>query len=101
MIHLSFPQYNKDGIKTEKLVQVDILLTDYPDFCKFYMYSPTVEESKYKGAHRNDLLRAILYVISYEIIFSVNNEAVTWKQYDLAQDGLYYETKTLIDDQRK
>lgn len=101
MIHLSFPQYNKDGIKTEKLVQVDILLTDYPDFCKFYMYSPALEDSKYKGAHRNDLLRAILYTISHEIINSKNNEPTTWKQYDLAQDGLYYETKTIVDSNRK
>jgi hypothetical protein len=39
MIHLGFPIYNKHG-KTNELVQVDILLTDYPEFTKFYMYSP-------------------------------------------------------------
>lgn len=32
------------------------------------MYSPSEFESKYKGAHRNDLLRAIAYVLSYECI---------------------------------
>lgn len=96
MIHLGFPIYNKHG-KTNELVQVDILLTDYPEFTKFYMYSPKQLESKYKGAHRNDLLRAILNAISYEVLQVLDNQVVSWKQYDLAQDGLYYQTKTLVD----
>lgn len=96
MIHLGFPIYSLNG-KTNKLVQVDILLTDYPDFTKFYMYSPKQLESKYKGAHRNDLLRAILNTISFQALKIIDNEVVTWKQYDLTQDGLYYQVKTLVD----
>ena len=88
MIHFGFNQYDENNNITNKLVQVDILLTDYPDFCKFYMYSPTELESKYKGAHRNELLRAIAYVESYKVISkNANGEPVIWEQNDLSSNG--------------
>lgn len=64
MIHVAFPQVGNE----KQLVQVDLLLTEYPEFCKFFMYSPTPEESKYKGAHRNILLNSICKLISYKPI---------------------------------
>lgn len=98
MIHFSFPQYNKNNKQIDKNVQVDILLTKYPTFCKFYMYSPTELESKYKGAHRNELLRAICYTMTYKPLYKENNEVLKWKQDDLDSTGLYHHIKTLIDD---
>lgn len=68
MIHFAFPQYDESYNKNGKNVQVDILFSKFPEFCKWYMYSPTEIESKYKGAHRNELLRSIAYIISYKII---------------------------------
>ena len=100
MIHFGFNQYDENNNITNKLVQVDILLTYYPDFCKFYMYSPAELESKYKGAHRNELLRAIAYVESYSIIAKdINNEPVIWEQDDLTSNGFWHDKKTLIDEQ--
>jgi hypothetical protein len=83
MIHFGFPQYNEKNEETDKIVQVDILLTPFPEFCKFYMYSPTEIQSKYKGAHRNELLRAITYVTSYKPIQIIDDEPVKWQQNDL------------------
>lgn len=83
MIHFGFPQYTPNNEETDKFVQVDILITKFPEFCKFYMYSPTEIESKYKGAHRNDLLRAICYVESFKELKSINGELVQWEQDDL------------------
>ncbi len=99
MIHFGFNQYDENNNVTDKLVQVDILLTDYPDFCKFYMYSPTELESKYKGAHRNELLRAIAYITSYNILAKdANDEPVIWEQNDLSSNGFWHDKKTLIDE---
>ena len=80
MIHFSFPQYNPQNEQLDKNVQIDILLTKNPEFCKFYMYSPTELESKYKGAHRNELLRAICYTLTYKPLYEENNEVLKWKQ---------------------
>lgn len=101
MIHISFPQYNEKGEQTGKLVQIDILLTPYKEFCQFYMYSPTEQESKYKGAHRNELLRGIIKTITYKPLKKIGNEIVKWKQYDLNSMGLYDEQKTIVDDKGK
>lgn len=99
MIHFAFPQFDINGNKLNKTVQVDILLTKFPEFCKFYMYSPSEFESQYKGAHRNELLRAIAYVLSYEIIAKDNNNnPIIWKQNDLGSAGLYDDVKTLVDE---
>lgn len=99
MIHFAFPQFDKTGNKLNKTVQVDILLTKFPEFCKFYMYSPSEFESHYKGAHRNELLRAIAYILSYEIIAKDNNNnPIIWKQNDLGSTGLYDDIKTLVDE---
>ena len=60
MLHVAYPQQGNS-----KLVQIDVLITDAPEFTKFYMFSPGENESEYKGAHRNQLLRAILSAISF------------------------------------
>ena len=83
MIHFGFPQYNTKHEKLDEFVQVDILLTQFPEFCRFYMYSPTELESKYKGAHRNELLRAICYVESFKELLRENGELLKWEQDDL------------------
>ena len=61
MIHIAYPQAGSD-----KKVQIDLLITKYPEFTKFFMFSPTPQESKYKGAHRNEVLHAIAKVTSYK-----------------------------------
>ena len=99
MVHFDFPQYDKDGNLIGKTVQVDVLFTLTPDFCKFYMYSPSQNESSYKGAHRNDLLRAIAKVISFQVLKQDDNDnLLTWIQFDIGSNGLFNCVKTIVDE---
>ena len=99
VVHFGFPQYDKKGNLIGKTVQVDILFTVTPDFCKFYMYSPSQNESSYKGAHRNDLLRAVAKVISFQPIKTdENGNPLTWIQFDIGSNGLFNCVKTIIDE---
>ena len=95
MLHVAYPQKGNN-----KKVQIDLLLTKYPEFTKFFMYSPSPEESKYKGAHRNELLHAIAKVISFkEVLRNDNGELVKWSQETVTEDGYYSVLKTLVDDE--
>lgn len=94
MLHVAFPQAGAN-----KLVQVDVLLTDTPEFTKFYMFSPAPNESRYKGAHRNCLLNAILYEATLEpILVGEDGEPLRWTQLTMKDDGLFKEVKTLVDE---
>lgn len=46
-----------EGLRTGS-VQIDFMFED-PEWLKFYFYSPSQEESKYKGAHRNLAIAAL------------------------------------------
>jgi hypothetical protein len=62
------------------------------------MFSPTEDESKYKGAHRNALLRSILKTISFKPTqFDVNGDPVKWEQVDLTDMGMFKQHKSLVD----
>ena len=99
MIHFRFPQYDKHGNLIGKTVQVDILFTVTPEFCKFFMYSPSEKEYSFKGAHRNDLLRAVAKVISFQPIKIDNNgNLLTWIQFDLCSNGMFNCVKTIVDE---
>lgn len=56
-IHLSFPQYNKEGIITDKFVQIDIN-TGKEDWLRFAYYSETFNGGT-KGLHRTQLIVAL------------------------------------------
>lgn len=95
MIHVAFPQVGNE----KDTVQVDLLLTEYPEFAKFFMFSPTPEESKYKGAHRNELLHAICTATTFKPIETdENGKVVKWNQNDITPTGVYNQVKTLIDE---
>jgi hypothetical protein len=94
MIHVAYPQ---KGYKN-KFVQIDVLFTNTPEFTKFFMFSPTNKDSKYKGAHRNDLLHAISKVISYEPIYEdKQGNILKWRQNDIKDNGYFNVIKTLVD----
>lgn len=101
MIHLAYPQYNEDGQQIGKNVQIDILLTPNKKFTLFYMYSPAQNETAYKGAHRNQLFRAITKAISYKPLKTIEKNGqdvvVQWEQQDMTSKGLYWQKKTLVD----
>lgn len=101
MLHLAFPQYNEQKEQIGKNVQIDILLTPNKEFCQFYMYSPAQNETAYKGAHRNELFRAITKTISYKPLKTIQKDGqdvvVQWEQQDMTSKGLYNQKKTLVD----
>jgi len=95
MVHIAYPQIGEEP----KKVQIDVLFTESPDFTKFFMFSPEENESRYKGAHRNALIHAILYCISYkEIKSDEDGQPVKWEQMDIQDDGIFRQVKTLIDE---
>ena len=94
MLHVAFPQKGNN-----KKVQIDLLITKYPEFTKFFMFSPTPQESKYKGAHRNEFLHAIAKVTSYKPLqYDEDKNVVKWAQNDITDDGFYSMVKTLVDE---
>lgn len=105
MLHLAFPQYNEERKQIDKNVQIDILITPNKDFCQFYMYSPSQKETAYKGAHRNELFRAITKTISYKPLKQIQKDGqkvvVQWEQQDMTSKGLYWQKKTLVDQNGK
>jgi len=95
MLHVAYPQIGEEP----KKVQIDVLFTDCPEFTKFFMFSPEENESRYKGAHRNALIHAILYCISYKPLqFDEDNQPMKWMQLDIDDDGIFRQLKTLIDE---
>lgn len=95
MVHIAYPQIGEEP----KKVQIDVLFTECPEFTKFFMFSPEENESRYKGAHRNALIHAILYCISYrEVQTDEDGQAVKWEQIDIQDNGIFRQMKTLIDE---
>lgn len=95
MLHVCWPQDSK------KFVQIDLLLTAYPEFTKFFMFSPTEDESRYKGAHRNILLRSIILATTISDVQYDNKKPIRWFQYDINDQGIFKQVKTLIDENGK
>ena len=93
MIQFAYPINNSD-----KLVQIDLLLTQYPVFTKWYTLAPTPNESKYKSAHKNSIIRAIIKTFTYRPLKTIKNKDVMWETEDINPFGLYKQTKTIIDE---
>lgn len=93
MIQFAYPIIGQK----DSFVQIDLLLTKYPVFTKWYMFSPSPKESKYKAAHKNDMIRAIIKTLTYKSLKTINYQDVTWQQEDINPFGLYLQIQTLID----
>lgn len=93
MIQFAYPIIGEKN----SYVQIDLLLTKYPTFTKWYMYSPSPKESKYKAAHKNDMIRAIIKTLTYKSLKTINYKDVTWQQEDITPFGLYFQIQTLVD----
>lgn len=92
MLQFSYPVK-----QTGQNVQIDLLFTEHPTFTKWYMFSPIPEKTKYKAAHRNELLRAIPKTLTLNQLEFKDNQLVVWTQEDINYNGLYYQTQTLVD----
>ena len=99
MIHFAYPQYDKIGNKTGETVQIDLFFSLFPEFCKFFTFTLPPNKTKYKSAHRNELLRAIATVLTKRVLTEDKNGIeLIWNQEDFNDNGVYRETKTLIDE---
>jgi hypothetical protein len=86
-----------NGDQTNGIVQLDLIPVADIEWAKFIYYSPDYKtsESKYKSAHRNWLLAAILAI--RRMVLDVN-DAGEVMDYDspvlILSDGLYWHTKS-------
>ena len=86
-----------NGDQTNGIVQLDLIPVADMEWAKFIYYSPDYKtsESKYKSAHRNWLLAAILAI--RRMVLDVN-DAGEVMDYDspvlILSDGLYWHTKS-------
>jgi len=78
-VHIGIPIVNQDGI-----AQVDIMMSNNIEYAKFRFHSPTQNESKYKGAIRSDLLKAIFLECSKQID---KNASIEDQQEYIDKDG--------------
>lgn len=62
------------------------------------MHSPQIGTSKYKAAHRNQLLRSIPKTITLQQLQYKNNQLVKWQQQDITPIGVYKQIQTLVDE---
>lgn len=74
-----------EGTQKGQYVQIDIFPTKSLEFTKFARFSPTPEESKYKGALRCDLLGVL---IKYCTLL-VNEDESKFSYISLKQDGAF------------
>ena len=86
-----------NGDQNNGIVQLDLIPVADIDWAKFIYYSPDykVSESKYKSAHRNWLLAAILAVRKRVLDVDDSGEVMDYDSPVLIlSDGLYWHTKS-------
>lgn len=68
VISLEWPIANTDGKQKNKRVQLDLMIVDNLDLAKFNFWSPSEEQSKWKGIYRNILLSSMASAMDFETI---------------------------------
>lgn len=97
MLHVAYPQYGRSS--HGKKVQIDLILSENPNFIKFWMFFPGEQFTRYKSAHRNTLLHSILTVASYRPLqYDDQGECIKWEQLEVNWNGIYKQLKTLVDE---
>ncbi len=86
-----------EGDVTKGIVQLDIIPLSDMDWARFIFYSPDYryDESKYKSAHRNWLIQAILSALKQVISTDEEGNIVDFNSYALRlSDGIFKNKKT-------
>ena len=68
VISLEWPIANTDGKQKNKKVQLDLMIVDNLDLAKFNFWSPSEEQSKWKGIYRNILLSSMASAMNFETL---------------------------------
>jgi hypothetical protein len=101
IISLAFPITNADGKQLNQKVQLDLMITDNISLLRdFTMWTPSFEESKWKGLYRTEMLMAIARAMNFKTIETAFDDAgkkvpVTFKTNFLdAREGLFSALQT-------
>lgn len=95
IISLAFPIHNTDGKQDRALVQLDIIPVQDIKYAEWAYYSPSYDESPYKGLYRNE---ALFYLArfnnEYKVTKEIDGTPVEWERlfYDLSK-GLMHGTQ--------
>lgn len=68
VISFTFPISNTNGKQKGQVVQTDLMVVDDIHLAGFTFWSPSSEESKYKGVQRNIMLSAVATHMDYKIL---------------------------------
>ncbi len=68
VISIEWPIENTDNKQKGERVQLDLMIVDNLDLAKFTFWSPTSEQSKWKGIYRNMMLSAIASHMDFDVI---------------------------------
>ena len=68
VISLEWPIANTDGKQKNAKVQLDLMIVDNLDLAKFNFWSPSEEQSKWKGIYRNILLSSMASAMNFETL---------------------------------
>lgn len=68
VISLEWPIANTDGKQKNKKVQLDLMIVDNLNLAKFNFWSPSEEQSKWKGIYRNILLSSMASAMNFETL---------------------------------
>ncbi|MFB5634984.1 MAG: hypothetical protein ACE5SV_09010 [Candidatus Nitrosomaritimum aestuariumsis] len=82
VMSLAWPITNTDGEQKGQSVQLDLMLVDSLDLAKFTFWSPSHEQSKWKGVYRNMMLSAIASHMDFktlEVGFDESGEEIPVK----------------------
>ncbi len=94
---IRWPITNTDTLQENKFVQLDIMLVDDVEFCKWSYYSPSFTESKYKGLYRNECIFACARFAEYEVLAVRDDKPIKWSRYFFNLDsGLHKGIQTNI-----
>lgn len=90
VISLGWPIVDIDGKQSGASVQLDIMPVENLEWAKWSYYSPSYNESAYKGLFRNEVLFYCFRNLDTNVTHEVNNEPATWARYfyDLNQGVL-------------
>lgn len=79
-VYTLFPQYDKSGEKTNKLVQIDLMFGEV-EYLKYSYHAPKSEESKYKGVYRNILLATIARETKSDVVKDETGKEISRVRY--------------------
>ena len=80
LISIAWPIANIDGLQDNQFVQLDLMLVNSIEYAEWAYFSPSWEESPYKGGVLNELRFAIVKYLDYKALKQIEGEDVEWER---------------------